>query len=78
MPESKAPASVKRVIALANDVQGPCKVCHQVIGTSNLDEMVTHYLTMHGYILLHIGTETDQGDGHSKELWHRTVAFLGY
>ena len=52
-----------------------CEHCGCRIGQGDLAELINHYLTQHGYRLLHTGTETsDDLDGRP---WHSTVAVPG-
>jgi hypothetical protein len=50
-----------------------CKDCQEK--EHDLGSLITHYLNKHGYILLHVGTET----AHNSQggFWHSTVAVIG-
>ncbi len=45
------------------------------MGDHKLAESINHYIEMHGYKLLHVGTETIHDD--QGEPWHTTVSVLG-
>ncbi len=68
---------VRTVVELNSHVGGVCEECQKLILTAageNMGQAVTHYITAHGYKLLHIGTQTD---GDDAGLLYRTVAFVG-
>ena len=50
------------------------KHCSSQVGWENLAESINHYITEHGYRLLHVGQQTEPA---SEGLWHSTVAVLG-
>ena len=71
---------VKRIVEISSNIGRSCEVCYRWIGHGStggaLAESVNHYLDAHGYHLLHVGTQSEEGvDG---KVWHHTVAILGY
>jgi hypothetical protein len=63
------------VVHLSTDVMTGYKICGQPVGGEHFQDAINHYLTKHGYSLLHVGSETIHGlDG---KPWHTTVAVLG-
>lgn len=67
-------ARVTYVIHVSTNITTGCKHCIHQIGGEQFAELINHYITEHGYELLHVGSETSHGDG---GLWHSTVAVLG-
>jgi hypothetical protein len=68
--------SMKHVVRISSNLIETCAHCGEVIGGDELfDASVNHYLSAHGYKLLHVGAETttDRDD----RPWHATVAILG-
>lgn len=61
-----------KVAQLTENLDTRCSDCTQLIG-GMLDEKINHYLT-HGWKILHIGTETQRGDG---GLQHHTQVIVG-
>ena len=58
---------------------GGCEFCGERIyyptGNNRLDKAINHYISKHGYKLLHVGAYTDEDmDG---KPWHGTTAILG-
>jgi hypothetical protein len=49
--------------------------CKFQITRDEFEDLTNHYINDHGYVLLHIGTETT--DGPKGAPWHATVAVLG-
>jgi hypothetical protein len=63
------------VVNLSTNVMTGCQICSQPVGGEHFQDSINHYLTKHGYSLLHVGSETIHGpDG---KPWHTTVAVLG-
>jgi hypothetical protein len=67
--------SIKHVVHLANDLIRPCEECGKLERSEFLADRINHYIAEHGYVLLHIGTETTR-DQDGKP-WFITVALLG-
>jgi hypothetical protein len=66
---------VKRTIALANHETRGCDHCDEELG-DNVSASINHFIQVHGYRLLNVGTETTQdSDGNLR---HSTVAILGH
>jgi hypothetical protein len=66
-------AGIQHTVHLSSDVDKGCDECHKFI--SGFAEAINHYLQLHDYRLLHVGTETvrdDEGRPH-----HTTVAVVG-
>ena len=72
-------AGVGHVVTVSTNVRHSCEHCEFRIGPSEhndgLKDSVNHYITKHGYRLLHVGTQTDRDDEGNP--WHLTVAVLG-
>lgn len=66
---------VRNVVYVSTDSFGSCKHCATTIDGRNFAEGVNHYLTAHGYKLLHIGQETTEDRNGNP--WQKTVALLG-
>ncbi|KTC95508.1 hypothetical protein [Legionella feeleii] len=58
----------------SNYSDGVCKDCSLSI-RNGLDEMMNHYLQQHGYVILHIGAESERDFDHS--LLTHTIVILG-
>lgn len=65
----------KHVVHITTDVSKGCEHCHFTIGSDRLAESINHYISEHGYKLLHVGQETTS-DQDGKP-WHTTAAVLG-
>ena len=66
---------VKHTVALSSDVVRSCDHCAESIG-DNVTASINHFIQVHGYRLLNVGTETSQdADGNLR---HSTVAILGH
>ena len=66
---------VENVVYISTNIGTGCKHCTEQIGTDRLAESINHYITQHGYKLLHVGTETSRDMNGNP--WHSTVAVLG-
>jgi len=67
-------ANMKRVVQLSSDVHRLCEDCRDFRTDANVGNAINHYLE-HGYVLLHVGTQTTHAlDGTSR---HSTVAIMG-
>ena len=68
--------SVKRTIRLSSNDGRACEHCSEDAGLfTSVTDGINHYITKHGYQLLHVGSEASFcSDG---ELAHHTVAILG-
>jgi hypothetical protein len=68
--------NIGRVVHISTSTVARCHFCEKVIGGSdNFESSTEHYMTQHGFRILHIGTETSRTP--NGELWHSTVAVLG-
>jgi hypothetical protein len=70
-------SDVQDVVEIRSNVISACRLCKAGFSftDSDVDERVTHYITQHGYKVLHIGQETTENlEG---KLWECTVAILG-
>ena len=66
---------VKHTVALSSDVARGCDHCDEMIG-ENVTASINHFIQVHGYRLLNVGTETTRdSDGNLR---HSTVAILGH
>jgi hypothetical protein len=72
-------AGVKRTVELSSNIGRGCDHCSELVGFSSDDGVagsINHYISEHGYRLLHVGSQTIHGsDG---KPWHTTVAVLGH
>jgi hypothetical protein len=72
-------SGVTHVVKLSTNRGGRCDHCEfpmrSFAGVDNLAESINHYISEHGYRLLHVGTESDRDD--EENPWHSTVAVLG-
>lgn len=67
--------SVNHVVHISTDEGKGCKHCDFSIGTDNFSESINHYISDHGYKLLHVGQETSRDNrGNPFQL---TVAVVG-
>jgi hypothetical protein len=71
--------NVKRTTQISSNVGRGCEHCGYAIGSAGREDLsdgINHFIEVHGYRLLHVGTDTDHGrDG---KVWHNTVAVLGH
>ena len=66
---------VKRTVALSSGVARDCDHCDEMIG-ENVSASINHFIEVHGYRLLNVGTETSRdADGNLR---HSSVAILGH
>ena len=63
------------VVHISTGIAKHCEHCSKWIGAERFAESINHYIEVHGYKLLHIGTETTRND--EGKPWHTTVAVLG-
>jgi hypothetical protein len=61
---------ITHVVQLSTHIGSSCEHCNFSVGCDNFVESINHYITQHGYKLLHIGTQTGEG-------LQMTVALLG-
>ncbi len=77
MPEDDprfAIANMKRVVQVSSDAHRLCEDCREFRTDDNVGNAINHYL-QHGYVLLHVGTQTTNDlDGKPR---HSTVAIMG-
>ena len=66
---------VTHTVKISTNVNRTCQYCDQSLGgPAFFTKPVNHYIDVHDYKLLHVGTETS----HAEEgLWYSTVAVLG-
>ena len=74
MATNESAADIRHVVHIATNVSTGCEHCVHSIGGERFAESVHHYVEAHGYRLLHIGQETENGP---EGAWHSTVAVLG-
>ncbi len=68
-------AGVQEVVYLSTDVSKRCPDCNYFPDRdADFGETINHHLG-HGFTVLHVGQETEGGDGGA--LWQVTVAVLG-
>ena len=73
---------VKRTTTISSNIGRGCEHCDEWIGApmqggrEDITDSINHYITAHGYRLLHVGTQTSHDM--NGELWHSTVAVLGH
>ena len=68
----------KRTTQLSTNIGRSCEHCGTMVGSNDdgdLSDSINHYISEHGYELLHVGTQTSRGD---EGLWHHTVAVLSH
>jgi hypothetical protein len=66
---------VKRTVALSSRRKHACDHCELVLD-DNVSASINHFIEVHGYRLLNVGTETSRDpDGN---VHHSTVAVLGH
>jgi len=66
---------VNHVVHISTDESKGCEHCAFRIGTDNFAESINHYISDHGYKLLHVGQETSHDSmGNPFQL---TVAVVG-
>ncbi|HXT69381.1 MAG TPA: hypothetical protein VN700_06490 [Vicinamibacterales bacterium] len=66
---------ITNVVEISSNIGRGCQHCDQFVGLEKFAESITHYITKHGYRLLHVGTQSELGDD-GKPL-HHTVAIVG-
>ena len=71
---SESLSDIQQVVQLSSSSIGvPCKHCGPIRSNGFASE-IDHYIQKHGYRLLHVGQQTEEGtDGP----WQTTVAVLG-
>jgi hypothetical protein len=67
--------ATKRVTKVSTNESRGCEHCNFSVSHEDLPGAINHFITEHGYKVLHVGTETVY-DMASKP-WHTTVAVLG-
>ncbi len=68
--------TIRRSVQLSSDSMSCCDHCEEGIGDTSVAESINHYITAHGYRLLHVGSEA--GLGTDGKTCHHTVAILGH
>ena len=75
--EQTAMIDIQHVVKLSTVEYGACEECKR--SQSSMSYSVTddanHYITEHGYRILHVGQETSESA--EGGLWHATVIVLG-
>lgn len=66
---------VNHVVHISNDEGKSCEHCDFRVGTDNFAESINHYISAHGYKLLHVGQQTSRDSMGNP--WQLTVALLG-
>jgi hypothetical protein len=67
-------SDIKDVVTVTSSILGePCKHCGP-FGAEGFAALITHYIQEHGYRLIHVGQQTEEG---SDGPWQATVAVLG-
>jgi hypothetical protein len=67
-------SDIQSVVQISTNVSEGCKHCYHPIGSEHFAESINHYITEHGYRVLHVGQQTE----HAPEgPWHSMVAVLG-
>jgi hypothetical protein len=67
-------ANITRVVQLRSDVHRLCEDCREFRTDDNVGNAINHYL-QHGYVLLHVGTQTT--NDLDRKPRHSTVAIMG-
>ena len=66
---------VKCIVRVSTNEGGSCKHCDHSVGIEHFVDGVNHYISAHGYRLLHVGTQSlSDTDG---KTYHTTIAVLG-
>jgi len=73
MTEKNYYENVKQVVYLSNDDGMACNECNGLTDR-NLASRINHYISTHGYKLLHVGQETGNSD---DGIYHFSIAVLG-
>ncbi len=63
---------IENVIRLGQESK--CPLCPPNTLKGNLADDINHFITLHDYKILHIGTETEHAP--TSGSWHRTIAYL--
>jgi hypothetical protein len=68
--------NAQHLVHLSSNEPGPCEECDEWHWSLDYSatEHANHYITVHGYRVLHVGQETSRSD---DGLWHSTVFVLG-
>lgn len=69
-----ATAEMRHVVQLSSDVHVPCEECREYRTDDNVGNAINHYLD-HGYVLLHVGTQT--AHNRDREPTYSTIAIMG-
>jgi len=66
---------VKHVVEISTNIGTGCEHCDYLVGIENFADGINHYISEHGYHVLHVGTQsTPDSEGTT---YHTTVALLG-
>jgi hypothetical protein len=67
---------IEKIVHVSTNVSSGCLECGgAAVGQDRFAASVNHYLEEHGYVLLHVGQETDQ-DAEGRQI-RSTVAVIG-
>lgn len=74
MGSSLVGPKTENLIKVGSGEGGPCKLCCKRFDLMDWDEVVMHYIQIHGLSLIHVGQESTRTS--SGEIWQQTVAVL--
>lgn len=67
---------INHIVHITTDDHTACKECaSNTFNQNKIADAINHYISQHGYKLLHVGSETTRDD--QNRIWHNTVAILG-
>jgi len=68
--------AVKHLVEITTNASKGCEECDSVLsGVENFAGAVNHYLQVHGYRLIHLGSQTSHD--YQGNPWQSTIAVLG-
>ena len=68
-------SDIKHVVRICTNEPSRCEHCDFQIRSHSFAEAINHYISEHGYAVIHIGTESAMTN--KDEPYHTTVAMLG-
>jgi hypothetical protein len=75
-----ATETVRRATEIASNISRRCDHCNEMVGgglgDGSVADSINHFITAHGYRLLHVGSQTNHGP--NGEPWHNVVAVMGH
>jgi hypothetical protein len=74
MASSESIPEVQHVVHTSTGIGKACEHCHTSVGLERFAESINHYIQEHGYWLLHVGQQTEDGTEGPSQI---TVAILG-